>query len=189
MDSGSEPDADIEEHPLPGPVEAPPDVAAHPDVGLDVPDPPEQEHPLPRRHGARVGSWQYLDFCSPEGEILGQFVFDVQRKKLNAHCHQAAHALLSQTCHMDRTCEGSGLRTRSGQGRPLGFLAAWLLRGPKCSVKELHSNLKKTLGTRTFQEERLAARQYLKQFPEFQILFELERPPRDGEGEEPELVP
>jgi hypothetical protein len=69
------------------------------------------------------------------------------------------------------------------------MLAAWLLQAPKHSVKTLHQKAKKRLASKDGLLERQRGREYLKHFPQFEVLFTLERPCRPGEPEEPEVVP
>jgi hypothetical protein len=93
------------------------------------------------------------------------------------------HSVGNHKCKRTRTCAAS----KSGkgpQGRALGFLAAFCLHTacdgvPSCDG---HYQASKTITV----EQRKAARESLKDFPGAQAFFDLERPRREDEDEEPQ---
>ena len=71
---------------------------------------------------------------------------------------------------------------KPGQGRPLGYLAAWLLHAAEYTAVE-HSDRRLVLS----RERRVAARHALHDIPNSAKLFEKERgPPHPGEDGEPD---
>lgn len=86
-------------------------------------------------------------------------------------------------CKRTRTAQGSA-RGSGPQGRPLGFLAAYLQHcgGDEIRDPNGHYELAKTL---TF-EQRREARHWLRSAPGCDQIFAQERPQREGESSEPE---
>lgn len=80
---------------------------------------------------------------------------------------------------------------RPAQGRPLGFLMAWLRAGPECLHDGSHQVLARRESVhdpRISYEQRVDARVWLEAQPNCQWLFELERPMRPEEGAEPPVA-
>jgi len=96
-----------------------------------------------------------------------------------------AHCPCHTNCVRSRSFAGSLVAKRAGQGRPLGFLARWLEMGAHLSAYE-HNRLQP--GGTPF-EERLDARERLEACNGSDRLFRRERPLRDDEGKEPDVVP
>ncbi len=88
---------------------------------------------------------------------------------------------------MTRTGKVSKSLTKEHQGRPVGFLAAWLLKGSECVSLEEHRGELTPLTLVFSQYERLEAREYLMTLPNGDTLVSFERPLRDGEPSEPLL--
>ena len=83
-----------------------------------------------------------------------------------------------------------------GQGRPLGFLVAWLMDPTRHASKKEHQDAKKRLSHTDEFACRLRARKHLEaiaqESPQVAALFRLERPPTDEEraqGGEPIDIP
>ena len=93
-----------------------------------------------------------------------------------AICNVLAHG----RCSLTRT--GAGGR-RPAQGRPIGLIC-WLAAGSQHATKASHRAMPPAA-----HAARVAARRALRQLPEATPLFEVERPPRDGEQSEPEQAP
>jgi len=88
-------------------------------------------------------------------------------------------------CRLTRRCTASA--SKPAQGRPLGYLTAWLLRGLLCDSRDEHMDAEQRRGIP--HTERADARQWLALQPGGANLLRLERQPRDGEGPGPELEP
>jgi hypothetical protein len=69
---------------------------------------------------------------------------------------------------------------RQWQGRPLGFLAAWMIKADMYTSQPMHVSLCKPS-----YEERCNARAALMLEPAAQEFLNLERPKHGGEGDEP----
>ena len=131
--------------------------------------------------GEAPGDWKRVAI-----EDYGWIMFEESSGKLNAHC--AKHK--SEKCKADRLSYGSTNPQRSGQGRPIGFLVAWLLESEDCLTKKDHGAVcKRWLSGIDGLEARIYARAYAKTIPAMARVFECERPQRDDEEEEPETVP
>lgn len=164
------------------------------EVGVEVPPPPpsdEQRPPKPARCRA-PGDWKRV--VLPDGGVL---VFDEKSNRLNAHCPAGQHTVGGTHCHTDRLTTPSARARRGfeGQGRPLGFLVAWL-RASSQATKTEHQASKKTLGSAEGWHARSEARRWLQSLSEsdarIRELFKLERAPTPEEealGGEPLVVP
>ena len=85
-----------------------------------------------------------------------------------------------------RTCNPG---RRAGQGRPLGFLRAWLARASSHACFDQLSH-KDTGEASVFStEERRAARHSMDGLEGAEVLKRMERPPSEGEDSEPEACP
>ena len=99
-------------------------------------------------------------------------------------------------CRLHEDCAGKGCRVtrtskanpkRPQQGRPLGFLSAWLIAG--CDLC-LESHRDKFWQAHGFtKESRSAAREFLKGLPNGRELMAKERAKLDEELSEPEIQP
>ncbi len=72
------------------------------------------------------------------------------------------------------------------QGRPLGYLAAWLLQDKNLMHRIYRENHIYEPHAQPPRVDRVMARNMLKDIEGIENLFECERPRRDGEPEEPE---
>ena len=88
------------------------------------------------KRGAPLDCYKVFDDA---GVHIGDLVWNKSSVSLDAHCH-CKHG----KCHCDRTIKAS-TRGRKNQGRPLGFLVAWLFLGNMCNADE-HAKLKKGQG-------------------------------------------
>jgi hypothetical protein len=118
------------------------------------------------------------------GLTLGQLVWDPAGKQLDAHCGTAAHNAGHSRCHTDRALTTG---RRKGQGRPIGFLVAWL-RCCGCPSKSDHQQLKTDLGKLNKIHERRSARAWLHGRPGAAQVFGLERAVEAGENSEPDVI-
>jgi hypothetical protein len=133
---------------------------------------------------------------NPHWQVPGGFiVYDMVNDSLDAHCTAAAHRTEGGSqCRCNRKASGirQEERTRKlsmnqqAQGRPLGFLLAWLQRGldRECTRNGLHAVDKTFIP----HAERLAARRYAVTLNIGALRFE-RRWFHEGEGEEPIACP
>lgn len=89
-------------------------------------------------------------------------------------------------CRMTRTSRPSA--RKSAQGRPLGFLGAWLAASQSHDDRDSHRS-KLWLATGISRQNRMAARAYLRQLPGGAELLACERPKAQNEESEPEGLP
>ena len=112
----------------------------------------------------------------------GKIVYYIKSDRFEAVCpNRQLSGLHDCKCSMVRTAKPS---TKGAQGRPLGFLAAWLFNAFDIdpATKAAHQAHRPSL------EEREVARVTFRNlFPEFALLEERERPRRADEGEEPKV--
>ncbi len=125
--------------------------------------------------------------------IEGEFVFDILEQELSAHCFYFPHKCNTNACRCRRTVKMGAPGT--SQGRPIGFLLAWLL--------DCKRHTKSTGHTRPFQKHRTKhqtiddqaavcfdVRSLLRsQLSPDDEVFAVERDPWPGEGPEPREVP
>ena len=86
-----------------------------------------------------------------------------------ATCRCEKHQDQDVSCSRKRTANPP--RNRSGQGRPLGLLAAWLEAGPQLDSQAAHVHMQEDISF----EQRKAARARLLALPNAQRLLEFER--------------
>lgn len=89
-------------------------------------------------------------------------------------------------CRMTRTSRPS--ERKAAQGRPLGFLGAWLAAAQSHQDRDSHRS-KMWLATGIARQQRVAARACLRQLPGGAELLSCERPKADSEDSEPEGMP
>jgi hypothetical protein len=111
-------------------------------------------------------------------------------KSIDAHCW--CHPNAKPECKTDKSAKPG--RPGTAQGRPLGFLFAWLLLGccADCSDRELHCGAKKAGGEFACfldYDTRLEAREWASSKPVFSDLFGFEREQWPDEGIEPKGLP
>ena len=100
-----------------------------------------------------------------------------------AHC--TIHG--DRECRLTRSTAASGARTRAAQGRPLGFLLAWLRCG--CRADFVEASHHKTMRPWPSYDDRSRAREEFAAEPDAALWFAVERDRRDDEAEEPEKAP
>lgn len=163
--AGEPSDADLVNHP---PVEAPPVDAALAEA-RPVAGGGGAEGEGPSRRPAD----EY--FSVPGGEIR----FYSRTGRFVGHCENVAHG---RQCRREKL--SSSGRNRP-QGRPLGYLMAWLAQGDAHASQRDHMQG----GAKISLAERQAGREALRGINGSQFLFDAERPRRQGEGEEPDECP
>ena len=96
------------------------------------------------------------------------------RKELYAVCGCKRHG----SCVNTKTCNAGA---KKGQGRPIGYLVAWLQAGCRHEGKDQHMPHEVT------HEDRVRARHFFYTLPGSIDFLNTERLPYDGEGSEPEV--
>lgn len=145
----------------------------------DEPPPPLVGEDMPDRHqAAQRGSRRDAEvyFMVPGGDIR----YYSKLNRFSAVCEHADH---TGRCRREKVAHGSN--ASAGQGRPLGYLMAWLAAGEKHASRREHMAFETTISF----EERAAGRAALRQISGAEQLFAAERPRRPNEGEEPESHP
>ena len=159
-------------------------AAAAAPVESDAPDEPDDDHvalPPPaeaihREPPARVPRVLHQHRLRAEAEVLlegcGTIRYHTSKEGFQATCHRHDTCILSRTSHQGR----------GHAGRPVGFLAHWLLT--EASTREAHKS--KDLLRSFSRADRSHARHIVAGLPGGETLLERERVARDGEGSEPE---
>lgn len=112
----------------------------------------------------------------------GRISYYASKEAFEARCCQADHG---RSCAKTRTARPSASKRQ--QGRPLGYLAAWLMT--PCSTKDQHARVD-TVDEGLTYEQRAVVRALLREeHEEFAELEGFERDQRDDEIEEPEQCP
>ena len=166
--------ADVaEEEPAPEVAE---EQAQMPDAPLP-PQPPAPADPLRRGGRSFVGLREKSEHSVtvPGGKVA----YYHKGKFFQASCSNPAHV---PKCVLSRSAEGG---RKPSQGRPLGFLVAWLCQGVELPDKATHWNREAWPD----HDARLACRQGLPLVEGGVDLLLCERERREGEGEEPEAIP
>ena len=101
--------------------------------------------------------------------------------KMVGHVFEAT-CFLHHACKRHRTSKPSTSTTRAHQGRPLGFLGAWLRKGVKWKSKRKHFKVSHNPSV----EHRRVARAKLRASLGSDAFFAFEREKRSGEPSEPE---
>ena len=186
-DVSSDEDADGLAHPEPEGVDAAdgvvPELEGDPGILLEM---MEVMRPPPDAGGDPVPGDGAEDIVPEVVRVLsedtdrGRLTYYDKTKTIVASC-----GLHGARCRLTRTVQGSYLEGREGQGRPLGLLYSWL-SAPEGMEQHEHQ--------REFRPDfpaRCLARVLLVENggPNIGRLFELERPRRDGEDEEPAEIP
>ena len=158
--------------PMPGVAEP---VAEAP-VAEPVAQPPVADAPHVRGAPGRIES--DLVFLVPGGAIK---FYGRGQQNMVAECEDPAHAIGS-ACKKTRTVKPGN---KPSQGRPLGHLMAWL------AGHEMHAFPSKAdhFEYKPSFDERVNSRNFLDTLPGAASVLALERPRRDGESAEPDLLP
>lgn len=116
---------------------------------------------------------------------VGSITYYADRGDFQTTCFCRGHV-----GHCAKTRTARPRATKPQQGRPLGYLVAWLLESEQHPTTRAHVDWDPRHGVGPTREARLVARALARaQYPDFSTLEECERPPRDGEEEEPEECP
>lgn len=159
---------------------------------------------VPRVGGGRRAGTSYAryDVHDATGAPIGYITWNIGSKSIDAHCSR--HAGNRLDCAVNRTVTGSLAKTnslnRSAQGRPLGFLIAWLRCGVDFEAgpagRDAHHAVRLAKEPYTFLADgtgcaRLAARTWAMGPGRalMQPLSDVERLKRAGEPEEPRGLP
>lgn len=144
-----------------------------------------------RGKGATGGAWPRFEVRDEHVTLLGCLKWGEAGSVLSAHClwrdpsgsddDGPVHGL----CRLDRTVKPSDGRPQ--QGRPVGFLVAWLWRSS--AHPDRASHFADRLGGRISLAERQAARAWAESAPTMAFPLSVERPRRAGEEAEPERCP
>lgn len=138
-----------------------------------------------RGRGRGGPAWPAVDVFDEEDRLVGQVKYGAAENVLTANCwfRSEGHAGPDHgLCRINKTCNAHA--HREGQGRPLGFLVAWLWRAsdPLCVDRACHYDARHDISL----EDRIAARGWLSARPEFAFFLEQERVLYPGEELEPE---
>jgi hypothetical protein len=169
---------------------APAEVAGagpEPDGSMPPPPPPAPP-PEPLRRGKprhRNEQWSFPPY--------GYIIHNLEGKRLDAHCDHDDHKdEPKNACRFGRSYTTDSTGRPTPQGRPLGYLIAWLMlggtkrnRGHHCDMTKARFQTPSDLEQLSF-DVRAAARAQFADKPEYAALFGLERRPRIGEGPEPQ---
>ena len=151
------------------------DMAAERQEAVDEPDTNPARGPMVQSRAASSAAPRdgpLLKF-TPSNEAFAGFIrWNAKDQSLCAHC--TFHG--AQRCRRTRTVAAG---RRSGQGRPLGHLGAWLLAGPELTLQE-HTTF------RPDRDARVTARSQLHEDDALDALFQFERTPVGEEDSEPE---
>ena len=98
-----------------------------------------------------------------------------------AHCLRHGE----RACRLTRSVRESRVRGREGQGRPLGYAMAWLAAAEHLDDDTADAHK----GYVPSYDERVLARVEFAAVPGCEDWLAVERPQREEEGEEPEVVP
>ncbi len=165
-----EPDAPPQDLLQPEPFpEEPVSAREEPDVG--VLDEPQLVMPVPAyARGTADGLFRVNN---------GVIAFHNSTHRFDARCGNASHGSL---CRLTRSANASKKGNNPGQGRPLGFLAAWLLHSDAAS-REDHAS---ATGFITFDERKAERAKF--QCHTGRLLLQFERPQEPDEDSEPEII-
>jgi hypothetical protein len=143
-----------------------------PPLGAGV-DPVDLEPIPPYVNGVLIGG---LFIRGPDGLVVAEI--KCNRHEMYVKCPQCKAV---RTRNFTRSAQPA----KQYQGRPLGYLAAWVLKGSEPqfldAAEHKHPDSNPTFAERQACRARLAAE------PNALVFFNLERKRRRGEGEEPEI--
>ena len=141
---------------------------------------------LKKPNGRERNAWPSCEIVNAQGKVIGLIKYGEGTNTLSAHClyqdetsDECCHGL----CRMDRTANASRIAAKSHQGRPLGFLIAWLLRSHRHATRKDHFYDREIP-----HAERASARQWAKTQPAIEFFLDKERHVKRGEPEEPLAV-
>lgn len=119
-----------------------------------------------------------------DGVVRGEIRFYATDfdERLSATCRDTRHTIGRQ-CKISRTVH-PGRGANAWQGRPLGFLAAWILEHDKGYYEDAHKHIFKCKPQFAL---RCRARALISDDPLYPAFTLWERPPHLGEGDEPRI--
>ena len=127
------------------------------------------------------------------GRVAAYRAAGVKNGTIRAYCDKSMRMVASCSVHGERECRltrsllGSGLPSRSGQGRPLGLMVAWLACAGDHPDAGAHKGMKPLP---SFADRQKARADFFAEDEERSVWMDgIERPVREDEGEEPERVP
>ena len=183
-----EPQPEVAAGPAAGPVAAGPVAAAAGENPPPVPgaaDSDEVVEPSAKRPRKAAeerleprSALDALTVLDASGNTASAIKFKPQNKDLFCKC--SVHFDCSKTRTTNPAKDG---RTKTGQGRPLGFLSAWVCMAGSFSTKQEHQGFKPSY------DQRLEARLRLEGQGNFQHFANLERKRKENEGIEPKECP
>lgn len=156
---------------LVAPMQAAPEAPPLPPQPLGPPAQPSGSTGRAGRHEPDVS------FLVPGGEIR----LYSRTRRFSAFCEQASHG---GRCRREKVAYAAG-SGRGGQGRPLGYLMAWLNKGELHETQQAHMSMEVVISW----AERKEARAMLHNIPGCERVLVGERPRRDDEEDEPESHP
>lgn len=140
--------------------------------------------------GARGEVWPAWPVHDDDGTYLGCLKWGEQDQILCAHClyregEENTGPPMHGLCRANRTVKPT-IGARQWQGRPIGFLIAWLrlARLHACRSKADHVAMQRDISF----EDRLVARHWAVSTPSMAEALMKERPQRDDEDIEPEVM-
>jgi hypothetical protein len=152
---------------------------------MPIPPLPLADLPAPPEHAFMPGEWVKMEI-----PFLGTIVHEKVHKRLNAHCIHPPHLVdagRKQKCHLDCLLYANPRKGMEGQGRPVGYLVAWLEDAAVSGdVKDEHQTYKKSLRSVAGKDRRVRARLFAKEHATLKYLLLLERDKREGEESEPD---
>ena len=163
------------------------DVGGAPALAAAAPPPPpreDSEKVAPATERRPVIDRKMHDALCVRKDSGGDVISLIKHKPTanDAFVTCSCHANCTKTKTLNATTSTSS--RRQGQGRVLGFLAAWALDGHRFASKQEHMQT-----CNPSFESRKAARTRLHEEPNADAFFALERPKLEGEDSEPEICP
>ena len=117
--------------------------------------------------------------------VVGSFTFYRDRSDFQATCFCEHHR-----GHCAKTRTTNARLSRPQQGRPLGFLLAWLFEAPEHENTRSRMDWDPCNGSGTNHDQRTVCRELTRlSHAEFEAFELCERPLREGEGQGPENCP
>jgi hypothetical protein len=135
--------------------------------------------------GAQGPAWPVYPVTLDDGTAVGHLKWGERDQILSAHCEWRLRGGADEPCHglcrLSRTVRPNSKLLQ--QGRPVGFLVAWLRRAYEYPDREAHFAARQ--GALISRAERLEARAWAERTPHMAWPLAVERPQRPGEEAEP----
>jgi hypothetical protein len=120
------------------------------------------------------------------GDGLCELRFDTKLNILAAHCHHPDHG---PKCRVHRTLNKSDVRSRGAQGRPAGFLLAWMKCAGDYPTQGAHHEISKRgmlVHSLSFEARREAREWATSRYPDFAAFLDTHEARRvEGDPIEP----